>query len=102
MRRPFFHERPTTIGFRFLALLPTRVGWQLDKAARIDPSLDSGLPPHSIRPRRVWLQHVFQVLEETWDRNGRMRWRCVGYAVPADFIRRSPWEIARRRLSSRA
>ena len=99
MRRPFFHERPTTIGFRFLALLPTRAGWQLDKAPRIDPSPIGGLPPHPIRPCRVWLQHVFQVLEETWDRHGRCYWRCIGYAVPADFVRRSPWTSLKRALT---
>src|SRR5258708_5338542 len=99
MRRPFFHDRPITTGLRFLAIWPTRVAWQMGDFPRIEPALVGGLPPPPSAPRRIWLQHMFQVLEENWSAKGKMYWRCIGYAVPVDFVRRSPWQTIRRQLN---
>ena len=97
MRRPFFHDRPLTLGMRFLALWPTFVEWQIpEKIARADASPIGGPAPTPVPPRYVWLQHTFQVLEENWSEKHGMHWRCVGHAVPPDFVRRSPVANFRR------
>lgn len=86
----------TTIGFRFLAIFPKRVRWRMGELYKIDPAPVGGLPPLPIEPQWVWLRHVFQVLEERYDRNSRVYWRRIGWAIPADFVPSGSRHLFRR------
>lgn len=84
------HRLQRTIGFRFLAIFPKRVRWRMGELYKIDPAPVGGLPPFPIAPQLVWLRHVFQVLEERYDRKSRVYLRRIGWAVPHDFVRQNP------------